>query len=90
MSDFAGRLVARCDLRKEVPRSLIVKGEAFARVQAEKELVKEFADEYRQFADELGHVEAVLKLVRDHKIVYDGLCRVVRDRYAGQPDNAAA
>ena len=87
-------MVAGCDLRKEVPRSLIVKGEAFARVQAEKELVKEFTDEYRELADELGHVEAVLKLVRDHKIVYDGMCRVVRDRYAGQPDsqpdNAAA
>lgn len=59
---------------------VVVKGEALARVEAEKRLLSEYRAEYERLVRRADHIDAVRSLVKTHKLAYDEMIRRARTR----------
>ena len=58
--------------------------EARARLEAETKLLAKHSSQYRRAAERKGHVEAVLAIVKGHKIEYDRLVKEAIERLRAQ------
>jgi hypothetical protein len=67
---------------------MLARGEALARLQAERGLVKRYKKEYERLVGRRGHVDALRSLVKAHKNAYNELVRQVREEL--QESSAAA
>jgi hypothetical protein len=59
---------------------VVVKGEALARVEAERRLLSTYRAEYDRLTKRRDHITAVRSLVKSHKRAYDEMIREARER----------